>query len=341
MKMNTMRTMIKKVPIPICGLVLAIASLGNLVKPFSSMLHTVYGVVAWALFALFLLKLITHPKMVAEDLKNPIIASASGTCPMAMMVLSTYAISFVGARGAYYMWLFAIALHLTLIFYFSLRFMRRLDLKNVYASYFIVYVGLAVAAVTAPSHGAEALGRLSLVVAFPALFLIGALVFYRYHKLPEVADAAKPLFCITAAPTSLCLAGYLQSATAPSLAVVLCLLVAATLIYAFVLVRAIGYIQTLAFYPSYAGFTFPFVICPTAAYQALLYLEAGGTTLFALKALVFFEALVGVAFVTYALLRYLSFLGRDAETLAWREDNCTQTHLIGIFPYQLCSDEAE
>ncbi len=338
--MQKFTEVIGRVPIPICGLILALASLGNFLKPVSSFLHGFCGGCACFFLALILLRLALYPKMVMNDLKNPVIASASGTFPMALMVLSTYAIPFVGATTAYYFWLSAIALHITLMVYFTARFMVHLKMENVHASYFIVYVGIAVASVTAPSHHAQALGAAIFVFAFVALFLLAVLVVYRYIRYPQVAEAAKPLFCICAAPTSLCLAGYLQSVADPSLAMVLALLFVATTIYAFVLARATHYIQTLPFYPSYAGFTFPFVICPTAAYYALTFLEAAGFSLWALRLLVLFEATVGVTFVLYAALRYLTFLFSDAKQTARRE-NCDEHFVIGIFPFKLCSDSVE
>ena len=88
--------------------------------------------------------------MVKEDLQNPIMASVAATFPMALMLLSTYIKPFIGSP-AKYIWFFAIALHLILIIYFTLKFILKLQMPKVFASYFIVYVGIAVAAVTAPA----------------------------------------------------------------------------------------------------------------------------------------------------------------------------------------------
>ena len=46
-------------------------------------------------------------------------------------------------------WSFGLVLHCSLIFYFSFRHLPYLKIRQVYASYFIVYVGIAMAAVTA------------------------------------------------------------------------------------------------------------------------------------------------------------------------------------------------
>lgn len=335
--MNSMQDIIKKVPIPLCGVILATASLGNLLNGFSTTIHHLCGIFATILLALVLLKALMYPKMIANDMKNPIIASASGTFPMSLMVLSTYAAPFVGKDGAYLLWLGAIALHLTLMVYFTFQFMFKLKIKDVFASYFIVYVGIAVAAVTAPSHGREDIGALTVAFGFAALILLAGLVSYRYIKHRDIPQGARPLFCIYAAPVSLCLTGYLQSANDISTGLVMGLLIVATMIYALVLYKAVHYLMRLPFYPSYAGFTFPFVICPTAASQALAHFEAMGYSLLALKILVAIEIVIGVTIVGYTILRYMRYLFTDIEDKLLAS-GCTEVYFHKLMPHRLCND---
>lgn len=338
--MNRMQDVIKKVPIPLCGVVLATASFGNLFAAYSTAIHHFCGAFAAFLLSLVLLKAVMFPKMIVNDLKNPIIASASGTFPMSIMVLSTYAVSLFGKDVAYTLWMVAIALHATLMVYFTFQFMFKLKIKNVFASYFIVYVGIAVAAVTAPAHGREDIGALTFAFGFVALFFLAGLVSYRYIKHRDIPQGARPLFCIYAAPVSLCLTGYLQSVETHSTGVVLAMLILATVIYAFALFKAIHYLMRLPFYPSYAGFTFPFVICPTAASQALVYFEAAGYSLFSLKVLVAFEIIAGVAIVGYTVLRYMRYLFTDIEEKIL-DSGCTEVYFHKLIPHRLCSDGIE
>ena len=85
--------------------------------------------------------------------------------------------------------------------------MLNLELKNVFPTFFIAYVGIVVASVTAPAFGYFTLGYYIFWFGFVAYMLLLALVTYRYlhHPIPE---AAKPLICIYTAPMSLSLAGY-------------------------------------------------------------------------------------------------------------------------------------
>lgn len=97
------------------------------------------------------------------------------------------------------------------VIYFTVKFVFKLQMPKVFASYYIVYVGIVVASVTAPAYEKLAIGSAAFWFGFVTLILLLILVTYRYVTVKEVPDPAKPLICIYAAPTSLCIAGYVQS----------------------------------------------------------------------------------------------------------------------------------
>lgn len=301
-----MKEKIKKVPLPVCGLMLGLAALGNLLQSYSEGIRYLCGILAAVLLVLMLLKLMIFPQMIKEDMKNPIMASVSGTFPMALMLLSTYVKPFIG-QGAYYIWLFAIALHIILIVYFTVKFIFKLQLPKVFASYFIVYVGIVVASVTAPVYEKTNIGTVAFWFGFVTLILLMVLVTCRYIKVKEVPEPARPLLCIYAAPTSLCIAGYIQSVTPKSYEFILLMLVIATAIYIFALIKAAGYLK-LPFYPSYAAFTFPFVISAIASKQTMACAANMGRALPFLKYVVLIETIIAVVMVAYTFIRYMGFI---------------------------------
>lgn len=301
-----MKDTIKKVPVPLCGVILGLAALGNLLQSYSEGIRYVCGVFAAFLLVLVLLKLIMFLQMIKEDMKNPIMASVAGTFPMALMLLSTYVKPFIG-KWAYYIWIFAIVLHVILIVYFTVKFIAKLQIPKVFASYFIVYVGIVVASVTAPAYEKTSIGTAAFWFGFVTLVLLLILVTYRYVKFKEVPDPAKPLICIYAAPTSLCIAGYIQSVTPKSYGFILAMLVVATVIYIFALVKAAGYLK-MSFYPSYAAFTFPFVISAIASKQTMACAANMGKPLPFLKYVVLVETVIAVILVVYTFVRYMGFL---------------------------------
>lgn len=301
-----MKDMIKKVPVPLCGVMLGFAALGNLLQSYGEGIRTVCGLVAAFLLVLVLLKLVMFPQMIKEDMKNPIMASVSGTFPMALMLLSTYVKPYIGA-AAKYIWFFAIGLHLVLIVYFTMKFILKLEMPKVFASYYIVYVGIAVAAVTAPAYEQLGIGSAAFWFGFVTLVALLVLVTIRYVKCPNVPEPAQPLICIYAAPTSLCIAGYVQSVTPKSKTFLLAMLAVATVIYIFALVKAIGYLK-LKFYPSYAAFTFPFVISAIATKQTMACLAKMEAPMPILKPVVLIETIIAVVLVVYTFIRFMGFI---------------------------------
>lgn len=301
-----MRDVIKKVPIPLCGVMLGMAALGNLLQSYSEGIRYVCGIVAAFLLILMLLKIIMFFPAVKEDMKNPIMASVAGTFSMALMLLSTYVKPFIGP-AAYYIWLFAIALHVVLIIYFTIQFIFKLQMPKVFASYYIVYVGIAVASITAPAYEKLGIGTAAFWFGFVSLIILLVLVTVRYVKYQDIPNPAKPLICIYAAPTSLCIAGYVQSVTPKSYGMLMGMFVVATILYVFALVKAIGYLK-LPFFPSYASFTFPFVISAIASKQTMACLANMGCPMPVLQYVVLIETMIAVAFVVYTLIRFLQFL---------------------------------
>ncbi len=301
-----MKNMIKKVPIPFCGVMLGFAALGNLLQSYGEGIRYVCGIVAAFILVLVLLKLIMFPQMIKEDMQNPVMASVAGTFPMALMLLSTYIKPFIGA-AAIYLWFFAIGLHIALIIYFTVKFILKLQMTKVFASYYIVYVGIAVAAVTAPAFEQLAVGAAAFWFGFVTLIALLILVTIRYTKYPQIPEPARPLICIYAAPTSLCITGYVQSVMPKSRTFLLAMLALATVLYIFALVKAVGYLK-LQFYPSYAAFTFPFVISAIATKQTMACLANMGQPLPLLKPVVLVETIIAVVFVVYTFIRFIGFV---------------------------------
>lgn len=301
-----MKKIIQKVPVPLCGVMLGFAALGNLLQSYGEGIRYACGIVAAFLLILVLLKLILFPGMVKEDLQNPIMASVAATFPMALMLLSTYVKPFIG-MFAKYIWVFAIILHLVLIIYFTMKFIVKLQMPKVFASYFIVYVGIVVAAVTAPAYEALSIGTAAFWFGFVTLLVLLLLVTIRYVKFKQIPEPAQPLFCIYAAPTSLCVAGYVQSVTPKSKEFLLAMLALATVLYVIALIKAIGYLK-LKFYPSFAAFTFPFVISAIATKQTMACLANMKQPLPFLQYVVLIETIIAVVFVVYIFVRFMQFL---------------------------------
>lgn len=298
--------MLKKLPLPVTGVALGAAALGNLLESYSAGVRLFCGGVSLVLLVLVVLKILRYPGQFREDMKNPILASVFGTFSMHLMLLAGYAKPFIGSAAAA-VWYAGIAIHICLILYFTVTFVRKLVLEKVFASYFIVYVGIVVASVTAPAFSAQGVGQAAFWFGFLMLLVLLVLVTWRYLKKKEVPAPAQPLFCIYTAPASLCLAGYMQSFPEKSWPFSVGLALLALILYIVALVKLPKYLK-LPFFPSYAAFTFPFVISAIGMKMMMAYASAAGHGIPGIAVLVLAETVIACVLVVYTIVRYGMFL---------------------------------
>lgn len=65
-----MKNIIQKIPLPICGVMLGFATLGNLLQSYGEKVRYACGILSCFLLILVLLKLILFPHMIIEDMKK-------------------------------------------------------------------------------------------------------------------------------------------------------------------------------------------------------------------------------------------------------------------------------
>jgi exfoliative toxin A/B len=307
--------MLKRIPLPLSGVMLGLAALGNLLQNYSPALRVFCGVLAVILGIIWVAKYVRHRQLFITDMKNPIMASVAGTFSMAVIILAGYLQPIMSGVGTG-MWYIGITLHLALIIYFTEKFMLPPAMPKVFASYFIVYVGIAAAAINAPLFKQHMLGSFLCGFAMVSFAVLLGIVTYRYIVYKEVPQPAQSLFCIYAAPMSLCLAGYIQSVMPKSPGFILGMVGVATVIYIIVLLQLPKLVK-LPFYPSAAAFTFPFVISAIALKQSFVCLGKLGMQLPALFYLAQFETALATVLVFWTLVRFISnILTPSVDSLA-------------------------
>lgn len=295
--------LIKELPIPVAGLILALLSLGNLLQDIHPYLRYLFGTIGVLLIFLMILKVILYPQDIKDGFRNPVIASSSGTFSMSLMLLSTYLIEFI-PDIAYIIWIIGISLHILLMIYFTYHFIvRNFDISTVYPSYWIVFVGITMGAITAGAHGLDGIGFICFLIGFAAMLVTLPLVIYRYIRYSEIPDMNKPLICIFTAVISILIVGYLNSSASPSREFLVALYSIACIFYMFAFYKLIEY-RNLEFYPSFSAFTFPFVISALATKGIL---KINGPN-FLLSAILTIETAIALIIVIYVLIRYIKFL---------------------------------
>ena len=294
--------LIEKLPIPISGLILALLSLGNLLQDIHPYLRLTFGTIGLILIILVILKVVLYPQSIKDDFKNPVIVSSSGTFSMSLMLLSTYLVPFMPSI-AYTIWIIGIVLHILLIIYFTYHFIiHKFNISTVYPTYWIVYVGITMGAITAHFHGLHEIDFILFIIGFIGMLVSTPLVLYREFVFKKIPEMNKPLTCIFTALFSILIFGYLNSTPSISNEFVIGMYIIACAFYIFSFYKLISF-RDIDFYPSFSAFTFPFVISALAT-KGMNAIWPNSI----LNAILIVETVIATVLVLYVLAKYFKFL---------------------------------
>lgn len=301
-----MNNIIKKVPLPMAGLMLGLGATGNLIMSYGSNYRNIFGILSAMVMFLLIIKAVSMPKSIREGFENPVVATVMPTFSMGIMILSTYLKAY-SSSFALGMWFFGLALHCIFIIIVTKKYILNFNIKKVFPSYFIVYVGIVAGSVTAPIFNLFSLGQYIFWFGFITYLILLPIVIYRVLVVKEMPEPTIPTITIFSAPASLCLAGYLNSFQEKNVFIV-GFLVALSLIMFISVMTYIPKMLRLKFYPSYSAFTFPFVITAIAMKGTNAFLLKSGTSIPYFKGFVNLLELWTVAIVLYVLVRYIMFI---------------------------------
>ena len=295
---------IKNLPLAITGLMLAIFSLGKIFTDISS----IFFIIGSLLLFLVLLKLIFYSNTFKSELNTLIAMSTFGTFSMALMLFSTYLKPLflpLSQSIAFGIWILGIIIHLSIIIVFSKKYLfNNFDIENVFATWWIVYIGITMAAITAPVYNLEKYGFIffgfGFILMIPTLILIS----YRYLKFTAIDEKNKPFICIYTALFSILIVGYVNAWTINENFIIL-IYIGACIFYIFSIFQAIKLlaIDKLEFMPSFSAFTFPFVISAIATGEVYKILGIG-----ILNYSYYIQAIIALALTIYVSYKYLKFL---------------------------------
>ena len=206
----------------------------------------------------------------------------------------------------------SVLLFIVLIAIFTYHFIiKKFNLEDVYASYYIVYIGIVIASVTAPLYNHISEAMIIFCFGLAAFMFLIIMTAYRHLTL-ETPDQFKPLICINAAPFALLLLGYLKTYTSISYSFVVFMFVMSIIFYIFAIWKLIEY-RNLPFYPSYSAYAFPFVVAAMSTKATVTYLGTKGTYLGInyLNYLTQIQTLIAIILVSYVIVRYVVFLAKN------------------------------
>ena len=301
---------INRVPTPMAGLALGIASLGACLEHFGHLhgiaQHTA-ALIAVVLLALIFTKFIMNRQSLKEDLAHPVLGSVVPTAAMATMVVSK-TVGLYSDSIQITLWLIAVALHVVFFCAFTYYRLRDFRLFHMVPSWFVPPVGIIVAAVTFPEDsGLYTLAYILLMFGIVTYAIMLPVMLYRMMFVENVADAAKPTLAIMAAPASLSLAGYLNLVTLANPLIVAVLGGIAVLMTAMIYL-SLFHLLRLPFTPGFAAYTFPLVISSVAMYKTSTWMYTKSLLApYAHNVYIFanIEAVIATLVVSYVALHYL------------------------------------
>lgn len=304
-----MKYYFQSIPIPMSGVMLAFVSLANLLHALDVTIPAhISFFIGIVLFLSLIGKLIFATKTVVAEMQNPIIASVSPTFTMGTLSLSSGLANYgIHSVVIHTLWILAAVTQFFIIIYFLKAFIwkKELTLANIFPSWLILFVGVAVMPLTARDLS----GRFTqtvLIFAICAFLIIVPIVILRGFIRKDLPEPTIPMLAILTAPASLCLLAYFVQFNS-SLAVILTLYTVAQLLFFLVLTK-LPSILKLPFYPSYAALTFPLVITATATNEFIHAFSFEGTIKTVLTAYFALQLLLAICIVVYVLIRYVNYL---------------------------------
>ena len=306
---------LKQYPTPIAGLALGIAgiaaywsSIVNDIKLSHAILIIAALLVCLLLFPL-VIRFITYPRKLLDDLRHPTVGSVVPTFAMSLMLLS-HTLGLYSANLAMILWLIAVLLHMSFFVVFCYFRIKDLNLNHLLPSWFVPPIGIVVACLTVPSADFLMLSHILLVFGIIMYAVMLPLVLYRLSFGEKIENARKPTLAILAAPASLTLAGYLSLVQHSNPLLVISLFAIAVLMTVSVYMMFLHLLR-LKFSPAFSAFTFPLAISATASFKMSIWvmqyplLKDYANSLFVFSSI---EGVIATVIIAYVFIHYLFFL---------------------------------
>ncbi len=298
--------MIKKTPLPMAGLILGLFGLGNLLASYGDLYKMICGGIGLILYIIYVMKLFIDRDKLSEELKNPIVATVFATFPMATMLLAGYLAPF-SQRIAFYLWMFAVVFHGLLIIWFVMTVAIKKDIKTVFPTWFIMFVGIVVASVTGKMFGMEAVAQRCFWFGLVCYIVLIPIVCYRVFVVKNIPEPAWATLVVFTAPGGLLLAGYMNAFEEKNMSILIPLMIVSAIFYVFALSQ-LPKIMKLKFYPSISAITFPTVITAIGFKLSNAYFIKTERAISWLGPLVKGMEFAAVICVAFALVGYVKFL---------------------------------
>ena len=298
----------KKLPLAFSGCLLGLAGAGNLISDTLPELSHVFSVLGLGLWIIFLISHLLDWQNTANELKKPPVLSGMATFPMAGMILATYLLRTVLSVPllAQVLWWFSFLLDIGLITYFSVQLLTSKEKIYATPSWTVLYVGIAVAALTYPVVGIIEIAYTTIIFGFILTFYLYPRIYKDLKKkpLPNELLGQEGIYC---APFSLLLASLVRVGGHQLLAYSIIMMIISSQIFFFLVLSRLPQILKQGFQPAFSALTFPTIVTATSLKMAQGILQVSFLHLF-----VTIETLISLTILIFVLFSYLIWMKKSS-----------------------------
>ena len=298
----------KKLPLAFSGCLLGLAGAGNLISDTLPELSHVFSVLGLGLWIIFLISHLFDWKNSTKELKKPPVLSGMATFPMAGMILSTYLLRTIPSVPllAQVLWWFSFLLDIGLITYFTILLLKSKEKIYATPSWTVLYVGIAVAALTYPVVGIIEIAYATIIFGFILTFYLYPRIYLDLKKKPLPVEllGQEGIYC---APFSLLLASLVRVGGHQLLTYSIILMIISSQIFFFLVLSRLPQILKQGFQPAFSALTFPTIVTATSLKMAQGILQISLLNLF-----VTIEILISLTILIFVLFSYLIWMRKSS-----------------------------
>ena len=298
----------KKLPLAFSGCLLGLAGAGNLISDTLPELSHVFSVLGLGLWIIFLISHLVDWQNTAIELKKPPVLSGMATFPMAGMIFSTYLLRTIPSVPllAQVLWWFSFLLDIGLITYFTILLLKSKEKIYATPSWTVLYVGIAVAALTYPVVGIIEIAYATIIFGFILTFYLYPRIYLDLKKKPLPVEllGQEGIYC---APFSLLLASLVRVGGQQLLTYSIIMMIISSQIFFFLVLSRLPQILKQGFQPAFSALTFPTIVTATSLKMAQGILQVSFLNLF-----VTIETLICLTILIFVLFSYLIWMKKSS-----------------------------
>ena len=299
----------KKLPLAFAGCLLGLAGAGNLISDTLPELSHLFSVLGLGLWIIFLISHLVDWQNTAIELKKPPVLSGMATFPMAGMILATYLLRTVPSVPllAQIFWWFSFLLDIGLITYFTILLLKSKEKIYATPSWTVLYVGIAVAALTYPVVGIIEIAYATIIFGFILTFYLYPRIYLDLKKKPLPVEllGQEGIYC---APFSLLLASLVRVGGHQLLTYSIIMMIISSQIFFFFVLSHLPQILKHGFQPAFSALTFPTIVTATSLKMAQGILQHSLLNVF-----VKIETLISLTILIFVLFSYLIWMKKSSS----------------------------